>query len=234
MPDSPERAELELALQTTLGPALAATKGYASPEAEHTYARARELCERARETPELFPVLDGLYSIFIVRAKHREALKLAKQLLAVAQREQDPLLLAQAHRAVSVPLFFLGEFVCAREHLEQSHALFDPERHRGTRIGRDTGVFTQSWLSHVLWHLGYPNQAVKRSQESLALAQELSHPFNLAIALDYAAMLHQFRREADKVRVRAEAAIVVCQEQRCLKKSGGTSTIPESKMSLFF
>ena len=31
--------------------------------------------------------------------------------------------------------------------------------------------------------LGYPDQALKRSHEALTLAQELSHPFSLAIAL---------------------------------------------------
>src|SRR5207244_2811857 len=37
LPDTPERRQHELALQTALGPALMATKGYAAPEVEHTY-----------------------------------------------------------------------------------------------------------------------------------------------------------------------------------------------------
>ena len=54
--------------------------------------------------------------------------------------------------------------------------------------------------------LGYPDQALKRSQEALTLAQELSHPFSLAFALDFAAWLHQFRREGQAAQERAEAA----------------------------
>jgi adenylate cyclase len=60
---------------------------------------------------------------------------------------------------------------------------------------------------------GYPDQALTRSHEALALARELSYPFILAVALYYAAMLHQFRRERQAVHERAEAAIVLCQEQ---------------------
>ena len=58
----------------------------------------------------------------------------------------------------------------------------------------------------ALWCLGYPDQALKRSHEALTLAQELSHPFSLAFALGFAAMLHQFRREGQAAQERAEAA----------------------------
>ena len=47
----------------------------------------------------------------------------------------------------------------------------------------------------TLWYLGYPDQALQRSHEALTLARELAHPFSLAIALFFAAWLHQFRRE---------------------------------------
>jgi predicted ATPase len=51
------------------------------------------------------------------------------------------------------------------------------------------------------------------SREALDLAQKLSHPFSLAVALNYAAMLHQFRREGDAVYERTEAAVALCAEQ---------------------
>jgi predicted ATPase len=52
-----------------------------------------------------------------------------------------------------------------------------------------------------------------RSQEALDLAEKLSHPFSLALALDYAAMLCQFRREPHAVYERADAAMALCAEQ---------------------
>jgi predicted ATPase len=51
MPATPMRTRQELVLQTTLGPALMAIKGFAATEAEHTYARAWELCQQVGETP---------------------------------------------------------------------------------------------------------------------------------------------------------------------------------------
>ena len=74
-------------------------------------------------------------------------------------------------------------------------------------------MFCLSWTTHVLWALGYPDQALKRSQEALTLAQELSHPFSQALVFDYATILHQFRRERQTVHERAAAAIALCTEQ---------------------
>jgi len=53
LPDTPDRAQQELTLQVALGGPLAATKGYAAPEVEETYTRARDLCRQVGETPQL-------------------------------------------------------------------------------------------------------------------------------------------------------------------------------------
>jgi len=60
LPDTLERSRQELDLQTLLGPALMATKGWAAPEVGRAYARAQELCRQVGEPPQLFPVLMGL------------------------------------------------------------------------------------------------------------------------------------------------------------------------------
>ena len=70
LPDTLERARQELALQTALGPALIVTKGFAAPAVDHVYARARELCRLAGETPQLFPVLWGLWAFYLVRTDY--------------------------------------------------------------------------------------------------------------------------------------------------------------------
>jgi predicted ATPase len=62
------------------------------------------------------------------------------------------------------------------------------------------------------WYLGYPDQALQRNNEALAVAQELSHPFNLAFALACAAWFHQFRGEELLTQERAEAAITLSTE----------------------
>jgi predicted ATPase len=60
-PDTPERAEQEVALQIALGGPLMAIKGRGAPEVERAYMRAQELCQQIGDTPQLFPVFWGLF-----------------------------------------------------------------------------------------------------------------------------------------------------------------------------
>src|SRR5688572_17090590 len=70
-PSTPERAQQEIMLQTMLARALLATKGY-TEEVEQAYARALKLCENAGEIPQLFPVLRGLASFYILRTEYEK------------------------------------------------------------------------------------------------------------------------------------------------------------------
>ena len=216
LPDTPERSQQELMLQVALGAPLMATKGFAAPEVENVYLRARELCEQVGETPELFPVLYGLLAFYFARAEHKRAHELGEQMLRLAQSRQDPALLMVAHLVMGAILFFLGELTPARTHLEQGSALYDSPQHHSLAFiygSVDPGVDCLCNTTTALWHLGYPEQALKRNHEALSLAQELSHPSSLAYALDSAAWLHQSRREGQAVQERAEAAIALSTEQ---------------------
>ena len=55
------------------------------------------------------------------------------------------------------------------------------------RHGAAPGVRCLAMAANVLWCLGSPAQAVRQSQEALALAQELAHPYSLAVAQFWAA-----------------------------------------------
>jgi len=70
-----------------------------------------------------------------------------------------------------------------------------------------------SYTASILWNLGYPDQALKRSREALTLAQELSHPYSLGFALFFAAKLYQYRREGQLTQERAEATMTLATDQ---------------------
>jgi class 3 adenylate cyclase/predicted ATPase len=223
LPDTVERMQQELMLQVTLGVPLMATKGYAAPEVEMAYVRARELCQQLEARsgvplPVLFPVLHGLYRFYIVRANFQTAQELGERLLTLAQSVQDPALLLEAHLALGIILFFLGELVPAREHVERGIALYDPQQHRSHAFlyGQDPGVICRCYAAWALWHLGYPNQGLQRISEALTLAEELSHPYSLVFALCIAAMQHQHRREGPATQERVEAAVLRSTEQEFL------------------
>ncbi len=216
LPDTRERAQQELMLHLTLGVPLQATRSFSSPEVKATYTRARELCQQVGETRQLFPVLFGLRTFHQVRGEFLTARELGEQLLGLAQQEQDPALLMEAYRALGSTLFHLGEFGAAQAHLEQGLTLYDAQRHHSHVFlygGIEPGVFGLSYAALVLWHLGYPDQALQKSEAARTLAQELSHPFSLAAARVFAAMLHQLRRERPLTQEWAEAGITLAREQ---------------------
>ena len=215
LPDTPNRTQQELTLQIALGAPLRITKGFASPEVERVYARARELSQQIGETPQLFPVLRGLGGFYIARAEFQTAHKLGKQCLRLAQSVQDPALLLQAHYLLGATLFCLGEIAQARKHAEQGIALYNPKQHSSHAFlyGQDPGVACLFWTAWALWYLGYPDQALKKGHEAFVLAQELSHPYSLAVVLDLLAFLHQFRREEHTAQEQAEASITLSTER---------------------
>jgi predicted ATPase len=215
LPDTPERAQQELTLQLALGAPLVATKSYAAPEAERVYIRARELCRQLGETPQLFWALISLLGVDLVRAEVQTARELAERLLSLARSVHSPTYLMWAHNVLGMTLYCLGDFALAQDHLEQALALYDPQKHAPLVSGdvQDSRVSCLCYAAPARWALGYPDQALKRSQEALTLAQELSHPYSLAWALGYGADLHWFCGKGQMVRQQAEALRALSSEQ---------------------
>ncbi len=219
LPDTRERAQHELALQVALGTPLIVTKGYTALEVATAYTRARELCQQIGETSQLVPVLLGLHAFYLVRAEYKTARELAEQLLRLARDVQDTALLLEAHRTLGTTLFSLGELTLTREHLEQALTFYEAQSEPSTlptdslQDLQDPGTVCLSYVAWVLWLLGYPDQALKRSHEALTLARELAHPFSLAIVLGWTAIIHDLRREGRAAQAQAEAAIAACIEQ---------------------
>jgi hypothetical protein len=94
------------------------------------------------------------------------------------------------------------------EYAEQVIASYDPQQHHSLAFvyGHDPGVASLAVVICALWLLGYPEEALRRSEEMLALARELDQPFALSvIALAYTGRLHRWRHEVQAVQGIAEA-----------------------------
>ncbi len=219
LPDTPERVEQELKLQLTLAVPLTATSGYAAPEVEHAYKRARQLSQQMGQTPQLFPALYGLWRYRCLRAEYKTALELGKELLKLAQDLQDTAFVMASHRTLGATFFYLGELSDSRAHLAQVIDNLSRDQSSPTQLIQeaydviDPRVASRSYMSWVLWLFGYADQARQASREVVALAQTLAHPFSMALALSFAAWLHQFCREEQQTRECAEAAILLAREQ---------------------
>ncbi len=214
LPDTPERSQRELTLQITLGAPLIATKGYAAAEVGEVYRRARELCGQLGDSPQLFPVLNGLWAFYFIGAQLQTARELAEQLLSLAYDAPDSALV-ETHWALGCTLHVLGELQSSRTHLEQSLALYDFEQHRALALvyGHDPAMSSLALGSFGLWLLGYPDQAVQRSDEAVALARKLAHPYSLSFTLHWAAFDHLVRGEVQATQERVEEVLALSREQ---------------------
>jgi class 3 adenylate cyclase/predicted ATPase len=215
LPETRERHERELDMQMALGPALVATRGFAETRVGRAYERAWELCQQLEDSARLPLVLRGTEVFHYVRGELNKAREFAKQFLDLADRQQDPALLVGSYHALGQTLFSLGEVVAARIYAEQGIALFDPEQHRLPNWpGGQSGEQCYLYGAFSLWVLGYPDQAIRRDEEALAMANELSNPANLINTLAFVAVVHVLRRELEAVRQRAKSTMEMCAEQR--------------------
>jgi predicted ATPase len=215
LPETPEHTRREVDMHIVRGASLIATQGPAAPEVEQTYLHAQHLCERLEAPPQLFPIVRGLWNYYQVHAEYQTAQALAAQLLTLAQQAQAPAMLLAAYRAVGTTSFSLGAVATAHTYFTQGMAIYDHQQHRAAAFlhGEDAGVMCDCFAARALWYLGYPDQALARSQEALSLAQQIAHPYSLGFALNGAAMFHQLRHEGRAVQEHAEATISLATAQ---------------------
>jgi predicted ATPase len=181
---------------------------------KRAYDRAHALCGQVGESPHLLPALHGLFRFELTRGEPQGARALAERLLRLTQAQPNALLLPVAHLALGSTLFHLGEPAAARAHVEQGPRAYDRHHQEALilQYGEDIGILCLHYARLALQVLGYPDQALAHSQEALALAEALSHPFILAHELDLSAFFYLLRRDGRTAQARAEAAIALVSE----------------------
>ncbi|HVN29657.1 MAG TPA: AAA family ATPase, partial [Candidatus Binataceae bacterium] len=212
-PSGEERNRLEIALQLNFAPALQNIRGQGSPAAEEPYLRAAELSREIDDPSQLFRAMNGLWGVYQVQAKFDAARRLAEQLPALAERLQNRLFQLGAHEAIATTCMWLGEFGSARAHLEKAIGFYDRSKRRSKsafRANQDPGVDCLSFLSLTLWYLGYPDQALRASNEAMVLARELDHPYTLGYASVHAGMIRHWRGETKASLELMDGAIEIC------------------------
>jgi class 3 adenylate cyclase/tetratricopeptide (TPR) repeat protein len=213
MPESDERARHELKLQITLGGAFMATKGFSSVEVERAFSRARDLARKLDDTFQLFAVLQGAWGFSYSRRDTDGARRIAEESMALAERAADPGMLNDAYRAMGCSLELAGELTAARTYLEKALAQRAAPRYETIRFGPDTHVLCLNRLSDVLFQMGFPDQALKRSYEAIDFIKGRSDPFSLAMAMVGAAQAHCGRREAVEGEQLSRSLIAMCSER---------------------
>jgi DNA-binding SARP family transcriptional activator len=209
---SRERDRIELTLLVSLGSSLITTQGYASPEVGRVYTQARLLCEIAGESDtSTLKVLSGSYLFHVVRAELASAQEIAVRYLSLARKGQDPQLSAAGQFLLGGVRVNFGP-LHAREHLQAALSYCDstPNYRPFFDFGPELRVFSRAHMSYTLWLLGFPDLALEENRRNIAIAEGLSHPFSLALALAYSAIQHQYRREPEAAEELAATAAAIC------------------------
>ena len=215
LPETLARQQQELPLQLALGTTMTIVLGYTVPEVEVAYTRARVLSQQLGDIQDVSPVLYGLWQFYMSRGDLPLARQLGEDLLDLAGQLDEPPLSIIAHMTLGSTFYYLGELLAARRHFEEGIACYTPAQRSSPlfRTGVDPGVACHIFAAWTLWSLGYPDQALARVHAGLALATELAHPFNSAVALNFVAQVYQFLREGQDVSDHAAAAVTLSTEQ---------------------
>jgi tetratricopeptide (TPR) repeat protein len=214
--ESRARDERELQFLTALGPTCITARGYAAPEVGPILLQARELCQRIGDQQQLFGIMLGMWEWRIVRGDLRICVELAADGMALAERLNDPGVMMEALFMPGVTMFYRAEFAGARACYEKALAAYD-DRERTkfwtAYTGHNAGVTHRCYLALVLWHLGYPDQALEVDRETRELSRTIGHPFSLGHAVDFAAYLCHYCRLGAEVQAAAEEEMAIGTEQ---------------------
>ncbi|MGE5224843.1 MAG: ATP-binding protein, partial [Omnitrophica WOR_2 bacterium] len=215
LPDASDRAILELRLRVALGVPLTATRGFSDLEMEQNIERTRELTRQVETTPgDLLEVLSELKSYYDLRLSLHKAYEAGEDMLKLAEKMNKPSHLSFAYHHMSTTSLYLGRLGDFFEYRRRGNELYDRETFQTIIFpqGLDPEVSGLCHSSLAYWLLGYPEQARQKSQEALAWAEELGHPFMIAWAKFFAAQLYCYLREVTMTRKAAEETIAISRD----------------------
>ena len=194
LPGNRQRQQQELEFWSALGAVLRWVKGYAAPETGQAFARARKLWEQLGSPSEFLHIPYGQSRYHAFRVELDLALRLDEDLLSLSRKRDDSAGLVLGHYSFGRNLMYAGRLVLSRSHLEEVLALYDPMAHRslGHQTGSHPQVVSQGYLGIVLFCLGFPDQALGRSNAAIVEARRLAHPPSLAVSLMFGVRLLSF------------------------------------------
>jgi len=184
-PWSSQRDASELGLRSRLGSAWMALKGWQTQEVWASLHPALVLAKSLKRHDVLAPILSGLTRNISSQGRVAEALPWVEEMLDIAKPTGDSDLLIAGHALACTCYYFAGELTKVLEHADQVLALYDDENHRhlADSLNSDPKTTACIFASICTWMLGYPDRALRLSDEKDAHARRRGHPFNLGYAL---------------------------------------------------
>jgi class 3 adenylate cyclase len=206
LPRSSQRDTSELELRSLLGTAWLALKSWAAPQVWTSLHPALALAKSLKRPDALLSILWGLTNNILTQGRVAESLPWAEEMLDVAKATGDPDLLVTGHALACGCYFRAGDCIKSTEHAHKVLDLYDAEkqRHLADILNEDPKSAAGIHGSVSAWVLGYPDRALRLSDEKDAHSRRRGHPFDLGYALTLG--VHEFDRRCglEELRKRAE------------------------------
>ncbi len=219
LPPAPTRDRKELDLHLLMVPTMRATRGSAL-DTERVLARAHDLVAQTGTIAEQMTVLIGFWNLHWGRAEHRAAFEIAQRCMALATQHHHRKALGDANRMLGFSLVTMGKFAEARRALttaidlatfpgDELHEL----RQRGLGRGRHT-VF--SYLARALWLLGYPQQAIAASAQSVCGARSEGSAVEVAVGLTGEMLIGVFGGDSQRLATQVDELVAYSAEHNLI------------------
>jgi hypothetical protein len=209
LPPGRDRDEHELALRSSLSGALNSGRGYAAPEVEENLDRVFTLSRSDGRGHVPVRWLWVAFTMHFMLGDLKRTREVSEEALALS--EADPSCRCEAHHAMGGMLLAVGELAASDHHFAAALGAYDETHPQSTALGSDLGVFAHAWSTHTRWLIGDEAGAVARADYAIALARRRDHVYSEALALAYAALLHQMRLDTEQTLAYAEAALERCE-----------------------
>jgi predicted ATPase len=216
-PPTPERTQEEIAIRISLARALLAVKGY-TPEVEEAFTHALEFALAAGKTSQIYPVLRSLFSFYSLRGEFDKGISIGEQILELADLHNEPDMRVDGHTILGASYAFTGNIQVGLEHMDKAIASIDLGRHSASRfrLGIYPGISCYTSSSMILWGLGFPDRALRRTSEAVGVAKKINHPYSLAFALFHTGLLRFWRQEMDLCLGISQAVLDLAREHELL------------------
>jgi class 3 adenylate cyclase/tetratricopeptide (TPR) repeat protein len=205
-------AELELAVQISLGNSLMSIGGFAAEGVAKAFERARELCRLIRDSSQLVPALFGLWAFHNFGGRLRDAQELGEELLAIAGRTQDPATQLMAHTSLGITFTYAGKLGRALEHCTQGVSVFSPEQQLPAFLAQ-TYSSCRTWLAQIYALMGRPESAQRVGEQTVAAARESRQKVALSNALVGAGVVAAVLADAAATLARSDELIAVAKRE---------------------
>ncbi|MFZ0712397.1 MAG: serine/threonine-protein kinase, partial [Terrimicrobiaceae bacterium] len=179
---------------------LTATRGMGAAEARICYERMESLCQVVDRPLLLYAALMGQWRYSLTTDKLTAPLQIAQRVYSLAKEQNEPTLMVGACTALSVPLYFMGDYATARQYAMRGTQIWRSGGAQSLVEGIDAPIINcLSYAALSEWHSGGIASCHATMAEAIALAKELNDSHLLTNAVFDSALLAYFERNVREV-----------------------------------